>query len=244
MRFINVSGDHPRGCGEHLIIISIPHTPTGSSPRMRGAHTFDELYRYRMRIIPADAGSTAKYWDVVVSWEDHPRGCGEHDFRLNAMAERQGSSPRMRGALITSWPKRSSIRIIPADAGSTLDSPCRRSLSRGSSPRMRGARLHLGAVYCSGRIIPADAGSTSHMRDRTCLRGDHPRGCGEHLGGKVVGFHFVGSSPRMRGAPEGFLRSRRWGRIIPADAGSTRSLQLCRLSTRDHPRGCGEHCYL
>ena len=31
--------DHPRVCGEHLIIIARPVRTWGSSPRMRGAHT-------------------------------------------------------------------------------------------------------------------------------------------------------------------------------------------------------------
>ena len=30
------------------------------------------------RIIPADAGSTPGEWHDGVSYEDHPRGCGEH----------------------------------------------------------------------------------------------------------------------------------------------------------------------
>ena len=50
-----------------------------------------------------------------------------------------------------------------------------------------------------------------------------------------------GSSPRMRGAHELAFRLPDMGRIIPADAGSTRG-GSCRVDECwDHPRGCGEH---
>ena len=51
----------------------------------------------------------------------------------------------------------------------------------------------------------------------------------------------TGSSPRMRGTPEGCPYRDRWARIIPAHAGNTwRILAVCATPT-DHPRACGEH---
>ena len=50
-----------------------------------------------------------------------------------------------------------------------------------------------------------------------------------------------GSSPRMRGAQIGFAASHNAGRIIPADAGSTPRPPVILSSSKDHPRGCGEH---
>ena len=54
-------------------------------------------------------------------------------------------------------------------------------------------------------------------------------------------FWVRGSSPRMRGAhrwrPLGGITSG----IIPADAGSTGSMNSRQTNVRDHPRGCGEH---
>ena len=53
------------------------------------------------RIIPADAGSTSpKAATSMRSW-DHPRGCGEHQTTHRKPHKRVGSSPRMRGALIS-----------------------------------------------------------------------------------------------------------------------------------------------
>ena len=51
--------DHPRGCGEHLRAMWHAISETGSSPRMRGAHTHDDTVSPEHGIIPADAGSTS-----------------------------------------------------------------------------------------------------------------------------------------------------------------------------------------
>ena len=52
--------DHPRGCGEHLYASEQKKYDPGSSPRMRGAPSKMNLRTTIHRIIPADAGSTAK----------------------------------------------------------------------------------------------------------------------------------------------------------------------------------------
>ena len=60
LRNLRLSGntDHPRGCGEHNSNrISSIHF-SGSSPRMRGARILINKGWPRLRIIPADAGST------------------------------------------------------------------------------------------------------------------------------------------------------------------------------------------
>ena len=59
MVLLNDSGrDHPRGCGEHLASLIRHMMPSGSSPRMRGAHQNAQGAGRERRIIPADAGST------------------------------------------------------------------------------------------------------------------------------------------------------------------------------------------
>ena len=111
--------DHPRGCGEHKYRKAFGQA-TGSSPRMRGAPPHAQTGYVRVRIIPADAGSTVGSSSPRHAATDHPRGCGEHLAQVVASPYHQGSSPRMRGApeSVCSDPK--PIRIIPADAGSTL----------------------------------------------------------------------------------------------------------------------------
>ena len=192
--------DHPRGCGEHISWHRPIVDPIGSSPRMRGALPVRAAERPRDGIIPADAGSTRAPAVIMIATEDHPHGCGEHCGRHRRSWHQGGSSPRMRGALAEITLHQVGMRIIPADAGSTLaacrmnqtgrDHPrgCgehhiktwRVALDIGSSPRMRGARCRTRTSVPTAGIIPADAGST--------------------LATVVLYSLSAGSSPRMRGA--------------------------------------------
>ena len=70
-------------------------------------------------IIPADAGSTRIQGLAQAAAVDHPRGCGEHGLTNFSNGEFQGSSPRMRGAPVSSSSVSLPLGIIPADAGST-----------------------------------------------------------------------------------------------------------------------------
>ena len=72
--------DHPRGCGEHRIRRYSAWRPDGSSPRMRGAPFTARSGHDGCGIIPADAGSTSMAGNSHALKEDHPRGCGEHNF--------------------------------------------------------------------------------------------------------------------------------------------------------------------
>ena len=153
--------DHPRVCGEHQSPSSIPRVRSGSSPRMRGARGAAGRYLHVHGIIPAYAGSTTRPSNPSSWRRDHPRVCGEHHFAVMITAFFPGSSPRMRGALISASPALPCIGIIPAYAGSTVrhgrfgsrsrDHPrvcgehsfaiANGSQAQGSSPRMRGARF-------------------------------------------------------------------------------------------------------
>ena len=154
----------------------------GSSPRMRGARSDNAMGWLTGRIIPADAGSTAKFTGCTGIPRDHPRGCGEHQRKPDTDGAVSGSSPRMRGARYLMGACPDVLRIIPADAGSTpgcaghtrpgQDHPrgCGEHTQshdahlrlKGSSPRMRGAPTMGFGWRADGRIIPADAGSTCH----------------------------------------------------------------------------------
>ena len=112
---------------------------------------------------------------------------------------------------------------------------------RGSSPRMRGALLLGVMLRALGGIIPADAGSTTASARTSPTSWDHPRGCGEHGESGSMAASNWGSSPRMRGAPVIVGYANTVSRIIPADAGSTERQNQHTVSSRDHPRGCGEH---
>ena len=192
--------DHPRGCGEHIQAMRETVSREGSSPRMRGAPAPCRPSCEDSGIIPADAGSTRLPLMDICPDRDHPRGCGEHFVSSSIRQGHLGSSPRMRGARLSTVSPGARARIIPADAGSTsplwLESPGNQDHPRGcgehcacglpclswsgSSPRMRGAPSAGPRVARSERIIPADAGSTQEYVGGLPERTDHPRGCGEH----------------------------------------------------------------
>ena len=200
----------------------------------------DEIWN-PVGIIPAYAGSTCLTGLLCLLIWDYPRVCGEHPMITPKGATFFGSSPRMRGALLSTTLQFPSTRIIPAYAGSTTlvyshiavrgDHPrvCGehktmlsfRGGKKGSSPRMRGARRSEERLWHGW--------------------GDHPRVCGEHATGERVRVRIEGSSPRMRGALDKHANVVLLCRIIPAYAGSTCLDHRAPRITWDHPRVCGEH---
>ena len=87
---------------------------------------------------------------------------------------------------------------------------------RGTPDVTRGGIVQLG-------IIPADAGNTEWVTGWRETEEDHPRGCGEHCPSLDYSLSAKGSSPRMRGTQTALEHLAKHVRIIPADAGNTRS---------------------
>ena len=69
---------HPRVCGEHLKRCSSVMTWSGSSPRVRGTRSDDQVFVERARFIPACAGNTRRTAVGPGGIAVHPRVCGEH----------------------------------------------------------------------------------------------------------------------------------------------------------------------
>ena len=193
-------GDHPRVCGEHAACERDYKSPSGSSPRMRGAHLQKLDASTSFGIIPAYAGSTSFIKAIACAVWDHPRVCGEHVVTCLPLWRNAGSSPRMRGALKALREQVAVGGIIPAYAGSTDRLPACGAAWRdhprvcgehaviisilawggGSSPRMRGAPIQTKREGMPSRIIPAYAGSTRSRGSSSGRCRDHPRVCGEH----------------------------------------------------------------
>ena len=187
--------------------------------------------------------------------------CGEHWSQCRVCAPVEGSSPHVRGALVSSFIKTIQCGIIPACAGSTLgmgnwcrfrwDHPrmCGEHFDEwiddmsatGSSPHVRGARHHLHKIATRHGIIPACAGSTFNASFGALQNRDHPRMCGEHAQGQWAAEVRVGLSPHVRGAHRRQPQLRQRAGIIPACAGSTCWSRSTSRTVRDHPRMCGEH---
>ena len=90
--------DHPRGCGAHLAGLSNSSFKLGSSPRVRGSLFSPSSGWPLLGIIPAGAGLTDLAASAHVRAEDHPRGCGAHQWNLIIQRPVSGSSPRVRGS--------------------------------------------------------------------------------------------------------------------------------------------------
>ena len=74
--------DHPRVCGEKMLCFSFLFTTIGSPPRMRG-----KVHRRRRQhaapgITPAYAGKRPRNRNRGLSFEDHPRVCGEKTKKI------------------------------------------------------------------------------------------------------------------------------------------------------------------
>ena len=111
--------DHPRMCGEHVVLPPFFWTVSGSSPHVRGARSAWVIGAVFAGIIPACAGSTSPWPSASARCGDHPRMCGEHDPPCWSLHVFQGSSPHVRGAPKGRSGSKDGTGIIPACAGST-----------------------------------------------------------------------------------------------------------------------------
>ena len=194
-------GDHPRACGEQAPTDGSAKALSGSSPRVRGTVRPGLRRRGGGGIIPARAGSRQSRVSARPSRRDHPRACGEQDLNDCCGVAPPGSSPRVRGAVVSPLVCNNRLGIIPARAGSRAEhgGPCRRARDHpracgeqraprasratwtGSSPRVRGAAItDTEGTHVHG-IIPARAGSSETVSIPYTSRRDHPRACGEQV---------------------------------------------------------------
>ena len=69
--------DHPRMCGEKMMVHLCLLLRLGSPPHVRGKETGSVQRRERRRITPACAGKSLSGWSALPDLQDHPRMCGE-----------------------------------------------------------------------------------------------------------------------------------------------------------------------
>ena len=105
---------------------------------------------------------------------------------------------------------------------------------------MRGKVFERPGGFVEIRITPAYAGKRSKSMTLRSLRGDHPRVCGEKVGGISARSCCTGSPPRMRGKAGFAMYLDVSARITPAYAGKRKSCAAQKTSAWDHPRVCGE----
>ena len=109
--------DHPRVCGEKLILYTDRCVKPGSPPRVRGKGTSTRWRETAGRITPACAGKSVHPLHNSVMHGDHPRVCGEkHAVPVSAIWS-AGSPPRVRGKASCILVSSSTVGITPAYAG-------------------------------------------------------------------------------------------------------------------------------
>ena len=150
--------------------------------------------------------------------------CGEHIPSIDHVEHHLGIIPACAGSTYPLLGHPLSIWDHPRMCGEHGRAHHRRLLLLGSSPHVRGAHSVTYACFPTPGIIPACAGSTCLIRSLRLHRRDHPRMCGEHdvEAGQFKGY--VGSSPHVRGAPLSRPSSSWNYGIIPACAGSTKTV--------------------
>ena len=193
-------GDHPRVCGAYFSSSSSLCCVLGSSPRVRGLTSVDQLLTAGSGIIPACAGLTVFLSTLLCNAWDHPRVCGAYVTPIVIPLRVLGSSPHVRGLLPSAYKSGSVLGIIPACAGLTATDGIVNGHTR-DHPRVCGAYLIKSIVKFRVR--------------------DHPRVCGAYTDKYLQAIRLQGSSPRVRGLQDqGHLNDQLIG-IIPACAGLT-----------------------
>ena len=219
--FHSRSWDHPRRCGENLVVCLAALRGSGSPPQVRGKRFVRFCIGHTRGITPAGAGKTELFRSCQAALEDHPRRCGENHAGYNLFAKRAGSPPQVRGKLCGGRLVRGRRRITPAGAGKTLairtpifrrlDHPRRcgenasprtgRLCGIGSPPQVRGKLISTVLQGITQRITPAGAGKTPYTNRCSSYAQDHPRRCGENESTSIVGAKQTGSPPQVRGKP-------------------------------------------
>ena len=171
-----------------------------------------------------------------------------------------GSSPLVRGTVLSDEDSGTLRRFIPARAGNSAQTGSRsmccavhpRSCGEqicvwmfalaasGSSPLVRGtADISSGAVG-GLRFIPARAGNSPYVTKLPPLTAVHPRSCGEQSRCNQPLSLPTGSSPLVRGTGKSCRYLSSAYRFIPARAGNSLTIASKWSTSTVHPRSCGE----
>ena len=109
--------DHPRMCGEKMLLLCCRCGTVGSPPHVRGKELQLDDPESGDRITPACAGKSQVRGKTCGLHRDHPRMCGEKCIRSAAPTVHLGSPPHVRGKVHCSCARCTFTRITPACAG-------------------------------------------------------------------------------------------------------------------------------
>ena len=114
------AGDHPRLCGEKVLVLCMAAPSAGSPPPVRGKAHEHRLNFLAFGITPACAGKSLFRMGRQTGKEDHPRLCGEKQRANGTVRTSSGSPPRVRGKARRCPSSAGRGRITPACAGKSL----------------------------------------------------------------------------------------------------------------------------
>ena len=112
--------DHPRVCGEKVLLRLKHSRKLGSPPRVRGKDVGIPMLAPVIGITPACAGKSGRDNNAPRFTGDHPRVCGEKRSIRPSSSRPMGSPPRVRGKDATSRTLSGKQGITPACAGKRL----------------------------------------------------------------------------------------------------------------------------
>ena len=176
--FRSVGRDHPRICGEKIVVSRTWCSRSGLPPRMWGKVSSIRDDLARVGITPAYAGKSIRQLFLIVLIGDHPAYAGKRHDELGRRLEGQ-DHPRVCGEKFRAYAKIWN--------------------EWGSPPRMRGKVIPCLLSLNHERITPAYAGKSDVSSVFVHALGDHPRVCGEKRCCLFSCFRRSGSPPRMRG---------------------------------------------
>ena len=130
--------DHPRLCGEKMIVIITVFGRRGSPPPMRGKVQVNRHCCRCTGITPAYAGKSDQCRQCRQQTGDHPRLCGEKTAFHSLKPLFWGSPPPMRGKAHVKADGVKFARITPAYAGKSTLRNTQSTYVLGSPPPMRG----------------------------------------------------------------------------------------------------------
>ena len=252
---------HPRSRGENEYQARKSVAVLGSSPLTRGKQCRLARPGDADGLIPAHAGKTQGFGELLGHGRAHPRSRGENTPVSTCTISPRGSSPLTRGkrtSLGTAW---IDVGLIPAHAGKTPARPAGQR-TPGAHPRSRGENFRGGGRGCRlggsspltrGKLeraaellkitglIPAHAGKTVRGHADPTAAGAHPRSRGENSAPASAVLIAWGSSPLTRGKLVNVLVGQTRSGLIPAHAGKTVVSGGGLPSGRAHPRSRGEN---
>ena len=138
-------------------------SPAGSPPPMRGKANGNYTRKGDARITPAYAGKSYGYYTIEVSFQDHPRLCGEKVFPAVQPIQISGSPPPMRGKVQNCFRSLCSVGITPAYAGKRIFCKRFKRVAR-DHPRLCGEK------WQNAYIIGGYPGSPPPMRGKVRRR--------------------------------------------------------------------------